>query len=56
MVGAFKVEENVPPMKYSPIKESLRKCILFASIHSQLWWDEKRQRVSFEKGSSFYMG
>jgi hypothetical protein len=44
------------PMKYSPIKESLRKCILFASIHSQLCWDEKRQRVSFEKGSSFYMG
>jgi hypothetical protein len=56
MVGAFKVEENVPPMKYSPIKESLRKCILFASIHGQLWWDEKRQRVSFGKGSSFYMG
>ena len=36
MVGAFKVEENVSPMKYSPIKESLWKLILFASIHSQL--------------------
>jgi len=55
MVGAFKVEENVCPMKYSPRKESLRKCILFASIESQLCWDEKRQCVSFEKGSSFYM-
>ena len=55
MVGAFKVEENVSPMKYSPRKESLRKCILFASIQSQLCGDAKRQCVSFEKGSSFYM-
>ena len=56
MVGAFKAEENVSPTEYSPIKESLRKCILFASIQSQLCWDEKRHCVSFEKGSSFYMG
>ena len=56
VVGAFEVEENVSPMKYSSIKESLRKCILFASIQSQLCWYEKRHCVYFEKGSSFYMG